>query len=76
LDPIYKEILFDREKMATKKSKGDKQRLPKEFQKMLKNITNFKKIMGIVIINSEGITVKSSLEISLATQVNSLKIIF
>ena len=40
-----------------------------ELDEILKRITEIKNIAGVVVVNSEGITVKSTLENSLSVQV-------
>ena len=39
---------------------------------ILKRITEIKNIAGVIVVNSDGITVKSTLENSLSVQVNNL----
>ncbi len=41
-----------------------------ELDEILKRITEIKNIAGVIVVNSEGITVKSTLENSLSVQVN------
>ena len=40
-----------------------------ELDEILKRITEIKNIAGVIVVNSEGITVKSTLENSLSVQV-------
>jgi hypothetical protein len=41
-----------------------------ELDEILKRITEIKNIAGVIVVNSEGITVKSTLENSLSVQVS------
>ena len=43
-----------------------------ELDEILKRITEIKNIAGVIVVNSEGITVKSTLENSLSVQVNRM----
>ena len=43
-----------------------------ELDEILKRITEIKNIAGVIVVNSEGITVKSTLENSLSVQVNTV----
>ena len=45
-----------------------------ELDEILKRITEIKNIAGVVVVNSEGITVKSTLENSLSVQVSYLEL--
>ena len=41
-----------------------------EIDEVLKRITEYKNIVGVIIVNSDGITVKSTVESSLSVQVS------
>ncbi len=45
-----------------------------ELDEILKRITEIKNIAGVIVVNSDGITVKSTLENSLSVQVEQPKI--
>jgi len=55
----------------TTQSKGEIE-FTKELEERLKRITEIKNIAGVVVVNSEGITVKSTLDNSLSAQVSSI----
>ena len=45
-------------------------KITEEIDEVLKRITEYKYIVGVIIVNSDGITIKSTVEASLSVQVS------